>query len=216
MQKHVLIPLGMSGLKLCGSLTLRSTQSSHPAWDEWIEISMVNSRQPAVRFSSRLGWVDWNCPGCSGSISRSVLIPLGMSGLKFFSERENQKELVLIPLGMSGLKSYFEVKWTPDGLSHPAWDEWIEIKKELEDILHPVSHPAWDEWIEIGSYHESLDYQPKFSSRLGWVDWNKVKGLVDLSNAFSSRLGWVDWNSMDEGETTSDVVLIPLGMSGLK
>ncbi len=90
-----------------------------------------------------------------------------MSGLKFFSERENQKELVLIPLGMSGLKSYFEVKWTPDGLSHPAWDEWIEIKKELEDILHPVSHPAWDEWIEIGSYHESLDYQPKFSSRLG-------------------------------------------------
>ena len=53
-----------------------------------------------------------------------------MSGLKFY-----QKQLVsmtwygLIPFGMSGLKSVAEPALRSLALSHPVWDEWIEILK---------------------------------------------------------------------------------------
>ena len=34
-------------------------------------------------------------------------------------------------------------------LSHPAWDEWIEIFYPRRLLTSAWSHPAWDEWIEI-------------------------------------------------------------------
>ena len=36
-------------------------------------------------------------------------------------------------------------------MSHPAWDEWIEIRLIVMVTSQVMeSHPAWDEWIEIG------------------------------------------------------------------
>ena len=73
----------------------------------------------------------------------------------------------LIPLGMSGLKSSFVRKVSVTlPRSHPAWDEWIEIRLQQVLVWHLQSHPAWDEWIEI--CHNVLRIiGDEVSSRLG-------------------------------------------------
>ena len=34
-------------------------------------------------------------------------------------------------------------------MSHPVWDEWIEIIVSPPIYIVRQSHPVWDEWIEI-------------------------------------------------------------------
>ena len=55
----------------------------------------------------------------------------------------------LIPFGMSGLKCLTSQRLVRVILSHPVWDEWIEIFARLKGNLSILSHPVWDEWIEI-------------------------------------------------------------------
>ncbi len=51
-------------------------------------------------------------------------------------------------------------------MSHPVWDEWIEIRfmKLVDDVIE--SHPVWDEWIEIINLND-LNVEDAVSSRLG-------------------------------------------------
>ncbi len=67
---------------------------------------------------------------------------------------------------MSGLKFRNPYKGKGARLSHPAWDEWIEMPKFEFIINHIDSHPAWDEWIEIFYRFHYIDIF-LFSSRLG-------------------------------------------------
>ena len=68
-----------------GAKTFTPSLSSHPAWDEWIEICM--ELKPFDRYESHPAWDEWieifQAPGASKE-ARS-LIPLGMSGLKFLN-----------------------------------------------------------------------------------------------------------------------------------
>ena len=50
---------------------------------------------------------------------------------------------------MSGLKCLTSQRLVRVILSHPVWDEWIEIFARLKGNLSILSHPVWDEWIEI-------------------------------------------------------------------
>ena len=59
---ELLIPLGMSGLKLMLPIMFQRISNSHPAWDEWIEIVQT----------------------LTDGLTKTVLIPLGMSGLKLY------------------------------------------------------------------------------------------------------------------------------------
>ena len=57
------------------------------------------------------------------------LIPFGMSGLKYcFSQVYLRKDKRLIPFGMSGLKLESEFEISEKSMSHPVWDEWIEMR----------------------------------------------------------------------------------------
>ena len=68
--------------------------------------------------------------------------------------------------------SYLEA--TIQEQSHPAWDEWIEIKNDLTAIgIAHKSHPAWDEWIEIQYRHPFFNFVssliPLGMSGLKWI-----------------------------------------------
>ena len=86
--------------------------------------------------------------------------------------RKSGQEDRLIPFGMSGLKLPLFSGYSYNELSHPVWDEWIEIDARISSVFPsarlipfgmsglkycfgvPVdsdrrSHPVWDEWIEI-------------------------------------------------------------------
>ena len=51
-------------------------------------------------------------------------------------------------------------------LSHPVWDEWIEILENINLLGKDKSHPVWDEWIEIKLSNE-WSVRVDVSSRLG-------------------------------------------------
>ena len=81
----------------------------------------------------------------------------------------------------------------PAAPSHPAWDEWIEIRlNSLQHSKGQRSHPAWDEWIEISTHRTSIRGIKK--SHPAWDEWIEIK---------KPRLS-----------KTSLGGLIPLGMSG--
>ena len=80
------------------------------------------------------------------------LIPFGMSGLKYWMCLSTWGRVGLIPFGMSGLKSIEDPSESIEQLSHPVWDEWIEIEYGTGTVqVLRQSHPVWDEWIEIGT-----------------------------------------------------------------
>ncbi len=54
---------------------------------------------------------------------------------------------------MSGLKYRIKYNHTEHIMSHPVWDEWIEmIWYRCKASIHNRSHPVWDEWIEISIF----------------------------------------------------------------
>ena len=66
-----------------------------------------------------------SCTLSSGTIR---LIPFGMSGLKSIGANCIGSVLDgLIPFGMSGLKCRGNSNLCDNTMSHPVWDEWIEI-----------------------------------------------------------------------------------------
>ena len=138
----------MSGLKSLADVDEAQDTRSHPAWDEWIEIALV----------FRL------------SFSGCCLIPLGMSGLKFL-RFFGYKFLLYVSsrLGWVDWNSPFRRRMSCWRMSHPAWDEWIEM----------ILLPFWQ-------------WRKAVSSRLGWVDWNKVIfRFCNLVNA--SHPAWDEW-----------------------
>ena len=101
---------------------------SHPVWDEWIEISIFTMKK-SKRQQSHPVWDEWIEIFLNGTNRYFVhgLIPFGMSGLKYWMCLSTWGRVGLIPFGMSGLKSIEDPSESIEQLSHPVWDEWIEI-----------------------------------------------------------------------------------------
>ena len=104
-----LIPFGMSGLKLNQLLSHVLTGGSHPVWDEWIEMLKLSIIALFLEVSSRLGWVDWNPAG-------------------YISYKES---MVSSRLGWVDWNTPREIYYLRRKMSHPVWDEWIEINSNF-------------------------------------------------------------------------------------
>ena len=136
-----------------------------------------------------------------------------MSGLKYEKPPGEKEQPRLIPFGMSGLKFLTQRQAHFRALSHPVWDEWIEIMFRNErklpywrlipfgmsglkcrfcidrSINRFKSHPVWDEWIEIESKFDREKLLEE--SHPVWDEWIEMDGIIDSVIGFivSSRLG---------------------------
>ena len=73
--------------------------------------------------------------------------------------------------------------------SHPAWGEWIEIRRPLAAGIPFLSHPAWGEWIEIAETIGQLE--DLLRSHPAWGEWIEMRGTSPITAhpAVSPRMG---------------------------
>ena len=124
------------------------------------------------------------------------------------------------------------------GLSHPAWDAWIEITNKpayMYPIWHgriphgmrglkssarcglttqPPSHPAWDAWIEIPGLTWTEQVR---KSHPAWDAWIEIAAESADAGSQTSHPAWDAWIEMLVDEPAEAVERrIPHGMRGLK
>ena len=81
------------------------------------------------------------------------------------------------------------------GGSRPARDAWVEIRKELTDVLkRRRSRPARDAWVEIGLH--PIERRRKLLSRPARDAWVEIKNADNerCSRVVASRKGRVGRN----------------------
>ena len=102
-------------------------------------------------------------------------------------------------------------------MSHPAWDEWIEINQPDIKNRDSLSHPAWDEWIEIS---KSIAHLPvDQASHPAWDEWIEIPTNTCILPFDKSHPAWDEWieiSFLNGSDRYFVHGLIPLGMSGLK